>query len=143
MPEVPYGPDFAKRGGLVPAVVQDVRTGEVLMLAWVNDEAWKRTVSSGNATFWSTSRNELWEKGATSGDWLKVVEVRVDCDDDTVLYRVEPQPAYIPDEDAYFREPSDMRELGPDELGSLVEMGLPGDVVKRVMRFSAGGLEDE
>jgi preprotein translocase subunit SecA len=59
------------------------------------------------------------------------------------LYRVEPQPAYIPDDDAYFHEPSDMRELGPDELGGVMEMGLPGDVVKRVMRFSAGGLDDE
>jgi len=59
------------------------------------------------------------------------------------LYRVEPQPAYIPDDDAFFHEPSDMREMGPDELGGMMEMGLPGDVVKRVMRFSAGGLDDE
>ena len=88
MPE--YSPDFAKRGGLVPAVVQDAFTGTVLMLGWVNNEAWARTFASGNATFWSTSRDELWEKGATSGDWLRIVEVRVDCDDDTVLYRVEP-----------------------------------------------------
>jgi phosphoribosyl-AMP cyclohydrolase len=90
---MPEGPDFAKRGGLVPAVVQDAATGEVLMLGWVNQLAWQRTLSTGKATFWSTSRNELWEKGATSGDWLKIVEVRVDCDEDTVLYRVEPQGA--------------------------------------------------
>lgn len=86
-----YRPDFEKRGGLVPAVVQDAETEQVLMLGWVNEEAWIQTLSSRRATFWSTSRNELWEKGATSGDWLKVVEIRVDCDDDTVLYRVEPQ----------------------------------------------------
>lgn len=85
-----YLPDFEKRGGLVPAVVQDASTGQVLMLGWVNREAWDRTFASGHATFWSTSRNELWEKGATSGDWLKVVEVLVDCDEDTILYRVSP-----------------------------------------------------
>ena len=91
MDESPYSPDFNKRGGLVPAVVQDAATNEVLMLGWVNREAWTLTRTSGRATFWSTSRNEIWEKGATSGDWLKVVEIRVDCDDDTVLYRVAPQ----------------------------------------------------
>jgi phosphoribosyl-AMP cyclohydrolase len=89
MPEA-YAPDFAKRGGLVPAVVQNADDGEVLMLGWVNAEAWAHTFATGHATFWSTSRNELWEKGATSGDWLQIVEVRVDCDDDTVLYRVKP-----------------------------------------------------
>lgn len=90
-PEAGYRPDFAKRGGLVPAVVQSVVDGEVLMLGWVNAEAWERTLSTGKATFWSTSRNELWEKGATSGDWLTIVEIRVDCDDDTILYRVKPE----------------------------------------------------
>lgn len=84
-------PDFDKRGGLVPGVVQDAATGEVLMLGWVNQEAWEKTLSGGFATFWSTSRNELWEKGATSGDRLKIVEVRIDCDEDAVLYRVELQ----------------------------------------------------
>jgi phosphoribosyl-AMP cyclohydrolase len=90
MPDSTYSPDFAKRGGLVPAVVQNAKTGEVLMLGWVNQEAWTRTRKTGLATFWSTSRNELWEKGATSGDGLRIVELRVDCDEDTVLYRVEP-----------------------------------------------------
>lgn len=85
-----FAPDFGKRGGLIPAVVQDAATGEVLMLGWVNAEAWSQTLATGKATFWSTSRQELWEKGATSGDWLKIVEIRVDCDDDTVLYRVQP-----------------------------------------------------
>ncbi len=91
MSEAPYAPDFDKRGGLVPAVVQDTRTKRVLMLGWVNREAWNNTLATRKATFWSTSRNELWEKGATSGDWLKVVEILVDCDDDTILYGVEPQ----------------------------------------------------
>ncbi len=91
MSESLYLPDFEKRGGLVPAVVQDAGTSEVLMLGWVNQEAWSRTCETGKATFWSTSRKEIWEKGSSSGDWLKVVEIRVDCDDDTVLYRVIPQ----------------------------------------------------
>ncbi len=90
MAETDYRPDFAKRGGLVPAVVQDAQTRAVLMLGWVNEEAWDRTLSSGKATFWSTSRQTLWEKGSTSGDWLQIVEIRVDCDDDTVLYLVNP-----------------------------------------------------
>ena len=90
MPNPWYRPDFAKRGGLVPAVVQDASSREVLMLGWVNEEAWDLTLSSNKATFWSTSRQELWVKGATSGDELRMVEVRVDCDDDTVLYLVEP-----------------------------------------------------
>lgn len=93
MPEPEYFPDFAKRGGLVPAVVQEASTGVVLMLGWVNRQAWSHTLTTGRATFWSTSRNELWEKGATSGDWLKIVEILVDCDDDTVLYRVASQGA--------------------------------------------------
>ena len=81
MPE-PWQPDFGKRGGTVPAVVQDAETGQVLMVAWVNQQAWDHTRSTGWATFWSTSRNELWEKGATSGDRLRVRELRVDCDDE-------------------------------------------------------------
>lgn len=84
-------PDFAKRGGLVPAVVQDATTLAVLMLAWVNQEAWIKTQETGKATFWSTSRHELWQKGATSGDWLTVVEIRIDCDEDSILYLVHPE----------------------------------------------------
>jgi phosphoribosyl-AMP cyclohydrolase len=89
----PSEPDFAKRGGLIPAVVQDGASGQVLMLAWVNELAWKRTRETGRATFWSTSRQELWEKGATSGDWLLILELRVDCDLDSLLYIVQPQGA--------------------------------------------------
>lgn len=76
--------------GLVPAVVQDAGTGAVLMLAYMNDEAWQRMLRTGQAWFWSRSRNELWEKGATSGNRMAVVEVRLDCDDDSVLLRVDP-----------------------------------------------------
>ena len=75
--------------GLVPAVAQDAASGEVLMLAWMNREALARTVESGNATYWSRSRKSLWTKGETSGQFLRVLEVRLDCDADAVLLRVE------------------------------------------------------
>lgn len=83
--------DFAKRGGLVPAVVQDAADGRILMLAYVNEQALQTTFAKGMATFWSTSRNELWTKGETSGDYLKIVDILTDCDQDALVYRVEPQ----------------------------------------------------
>ena len=83
--------NFEKRGGLVPCVVQDVRNGQILMLAYVNELALSTTFDKGMATFWSTSRNELWTKGETSGDFLKIVEILTDCDQDALIYRVEPQ----------------------------------------------------
>ena len=76
--------------GLVPAVVQDALSGEVLMLAWMNQDALDRTLASGQATFWSRSRQELWVKGATSGNTQAVKSVRTDCDQDAILVRVEP-----------------------------------------------------
>jgi phosphoribosyl-AMP cyclohydrolase len=75
--------------GLVPAVAQDASTGEVLMLAWMNREALARTLESGSATYWSRSRKAPWTKGETSGQYLRVLEVRLDCDADAVLLRVE------------------------------------------------------
>lgn len=82
-------PDFKKSGGLIPAIVQDYVTGDVLMLAYMNREAWQRTLSSGKATYWSRSRNSLWIKGETSGNAQLVREVFIDCDDDTVLLKIE------------------------------------------------------
>lgn len=81
--------DFGKLGGLVPAVVQDGASGEVLMLAFMNREAFDLTCATGNATFFSRSRNRLWIKGEHSGHRLRVLELRVDCDADAVLLRVE------------------------------------------------------
>ncbi len=75
--------------GLIPAVVQDADTNEVLMLAWMNRESLRRTVDTGEATYWSRSRRSLWRKGETSGHVQKVVEIRLDCDADCVLLRVE------------------------------------------------------
>jgi phosphoribosyl-AMP cyclohydrolase len=76
--------------GLVPAVVQDASSGQVLMLAYVNEEALQATLATGEAHFWSRSRQELWHKGATSGNVQQVVEIAVDCDADTLLLRVRP-----------------------------------------------------
>ncbi|MEN9563826.1 MAG: phosphoribosyl-AMP cyclohydrolase [Chloroflexota bacterium] len=76
--------------GLVPAIVQDVFTKEVLMMAWMNAESLQLTLGTGETVFWSRSRKEIWHKGATSGNVQKVVEVRVDCDADTLLVLVEP-----------------------------------------------------
>ncbi len=81
-------PDFEKRGGLVTAVTQDADTGEVLMVAWMNREAWDYTLANGVACYFSTSRKKLWIKGETSGHTQDVVEVRVDCDADAVLLKV-------------------------------------------------------
>jgi len=80
--------DFSKNGGLVPAVVQDHQSGEVLMLAYLNPESWQRTLDTGVAHYWSRSRGKLWKKGEQSGNVQEVREVRVDCDGDTVLLRV-------------------------------------------------------
>ena len=77
-------------GELVPAIVQDAGDGRVLMLAWMDDEALRRTRETGEAWFWSRSRREYWHKGATSGSTLAVVEIRDDCDGDTLLLRVRP-----------------------------------------------------
>ena len=78
---------------LVPVAVQDADSGEVLILAYANRQALEHTVSSGLATFWSTSRNQLWVKGASSGDQLALVEVRVNCEQNALLYRVRPRGA--------------------------------------------------
>jgi phosphoribosyl-ATP pyrophosphohydrolase/phosphoribosyl-AMP cyclohydrolase len=76
--------------GLVPAIVQDAETNEVLMLAYMNAESLRLTLEKGATWFWSRSRGELWHKGATSGNIQRVVEIRVDCDADTLLIRVKP-----------------------------------------------------
>ena len=85
----PPQPHFDAQG-LVPAIAQDVHTHQVLTLAYMNREAWEATLRSGRATFWSRSRQELWEKGATSGNTLHVRAVRLDCDRDAVLLLVDP-----------------------------------------------------
>ena len=81
-------PQFEKRGGLLPVAVQESATGQILMLASVNQEAFDKTLKTKMATFWSTSRNELWTKGETSGDYLQIDNILVDCDQDALVYQV-------------------------------------------------------
>ena len=81
--------DFDKTGGLIPAIAQDYESGEVLMLAYMNKEAWETTLATGKATYFSRSRQALWVKGETSGHVQQVKEIRIDCDDDTILLKVE------------------------------------------------------
>jgi phosphoribosyl-AMP cyclohydrolase len=78
---------------LIPAIAQDAKTGEVLMLAYMNRQSLALTLKSGRATYWSRSRNELWEKGATSGNIQKVLEISLDCDGDAILIKVEQSSA--------------------------------------------------
>jgi phosphoribosyl-AMP cyclohydrolase len=80
--------DFAKMDGLAPGIVQDARTGEVLMVGFLNEESYRRTLDSGYVTFFSRTRNKLWMKGETSGNRLRVVSAATDCDQDTLLFRV-------------------------------------------------------
>jgi phosphoribosyl-ATP pyrophosphohydrolase/phosphoribosyl-AMP cyclohydrolase len=80
--------DFAKLDGLIPAVVQDETSNEVLMVGFMNEDAWRLTQESGFVTFFSRTRNKLWMKGETSGNRLKVRQVLIDCDEDTLLIKV-------------------------------------------------------
>ena len=82
--------DFEKSGGLVPAIIQDAETKNVLMLGYMNQEAYQKTLDTKKVTFWSRSRNCLWTKGETSGNFLDLVSIKVDCDNDTLLVRVHP-----------------------------------------------------
>ena len=101
--------------GLIPAIVQQHDTGEVLMVAWMNEESLRKTLETGETWFWSRSRAELWHKGATSGNTQRVTEVRFDCDADTLLVLVDsPGPACHTGERSCF-----FRVLGRDEIASL------------------------
>ncbi|MBP5182517.1 MAG: phosphoribosyl-AMP cyclohydrolase [Lentisphaeria bacterium] len=81
--------DFEKCGGLIPAIAQDYKTNKVLMLAYINEESWNETLKSGRATYWSRSRKKLWKKGEESGNVQEVKEILVDCDMDTVIFKVD------------------------------------------------------
>ena len=81
--------DFAKMDGLVPGIVQDAKTGEMLMLGFLNETSYAKTLESGFVTFWSRTRSKLWMKGETSGNRLRVIEASTDCDNDALLFKVE------------------------------------------------------
>jgi phosphoribosyl-ATP pyrophosphohydrolase/phosphoribosyl-AMP cyclohydrolase len=82
--------DFSKvEGGLVPGIVQDGKTGQVLMVGFLNEVSYQKTLESGFVTFWSRTRKKLWMKGETSGNRLRIIDAATDCDNDTLLFRVE------------------------------------------------------
>jgi phosphoribosyl-ATP pyrophosphohydrolase/phosphoribosyl-AMP cyclohydrolase len=81
--------DFTKAGGLIPGIVQDAKSGEVLMLGFLNELSYNKTLETGFVTFWSRSRSKLWMKGETSGNRLRVISASTDCDNDALLFRVE------------------------------------------------------
>jgi phosphoribosyl-ATP pyrophosphohydrolase/phosphoribosyl-AMP cyclohydrolase len=81
--------DFAKMDGLVPGIVQDAKTGEMLMLGFLNEVSYAKTLETGFVTFWSRTRQKLWMKGETSGNRLRVIEASTDCDNDTLLFKVD------------------------------------------------------
>jgi phosphoribosyl-AMP cyclohydrolase len=81
--------DFAKMDGLVPGIVQDAKTGEMLMLGFLNETSYAKTLESGFVTFWSRTRQKLWMKGETSGNRLRVISASTDCDNDALLFKVE------------------------------------------------------
>ena len=83
--------DFEKCGGLVPAIIQDAKTKNVLMLGYMNQEAFDKTMETKKVTFWSRSRNCLWTKGETSGNFLNLVSIKIDCDNDTLLVQADPE----------------------------------------------------
>lgn len=87
--ELDFTPDFSKSGGLVAAIAQDAETGDVLMLAWMDAEAWAKTLETGEAHYHSRSRNSLWHKGGTSGHVQKVKAVRLDCDSDALVLLID------------------------------------------------------
>jgi phosphoribosyl-ATP pyrophosphohydrolase/phosphoribosyl-AMP cyclohydrolase len=106
--------------GLIPAIVQDALTGRVLMFAWMNAESLRLTRERGQAVFWSRSRNELWHKGATSGNVLHVREIRADCDADVLLLRVDPAgPACHTGRDSCFFQTLDGAENPPPDASML------------------------
>lgn len=82
-------PNFEKSGGLIPVIVQDAETKDVLMLAYMNKDSWEATLQSGKATFWSRSRQKLWLKGESSGNVQVIKKIFIDCDDDTILLQVD------------------------------------------------------
>lgn len=105
-------PDFEKSGGLIPAIIQDADTREVLMLAYMNQDALEKTLADGIVTFFSRSKNRLWTKGETSGNFLHLIEWKMDCDQDTLLMRVRPKgPVCHTGSDTCFNEPNSPKDF--------------------------------
>jgi phosphoribosyl-AMP cyclohydrolase / phosphoribosyl-ATP pyrophosphohydrolase len=105
--------NFEKQGGLVPAVIQDVNTNTVLMLGFMNKEAYEKTVAEKRVTFFSRTKNRLWTKGETSGNFLNVIDIKIDCDEDTLLIKANPVgPTCHTGADTCFFEKNETLDLG-------------------------------
>jgi phosphoribosyl-AMP cyclohydrolase / phosphoribosyl-ATP pyrophosphohydrolase len=105
--------NFSKMNGLVPCVVQDAQTSRVLMLGFMNEEAYQKTIREKRITFYSRSKQRLWTKGETSGNFLELVDIRVDCDQDTLLIKANPKgPVCHTGADTCFNESNDLWNLG-------------------------------
>lgn len=115
-------PDFDKGNGLLPVIIQDATTAKVLMLGYMNAEALERTRAEGKVSFWSRSKNRLWTKGETSGNFLIVEEIKVDCDQDTLLIKVRPQgPTCHTGADTCFNESNSSRTGFIDQLRGIIK----------------------
>lgn len=113
--------NFAKGNGLLPAIIQDATTSKVLMLGYMNAEALEKTKKEGRVTFWSRSKERLWTKGETSGNFLLVEDLTVDCDQDTILVKVTPQgPTCHTGADTCFNESNSSRTGFIDQLRSII-----------------------
>ncbi len=117
-----FNPDFKKGNGLLPAVIQDVTTGKVLMLGYMNEEALEKTRKEGKVTFWSRSKERLWTKGETSGNFLLAEEIMIDCDRDTILVKAVPQgPTCHTGADTCFNESNSSRTGFIDQLRQIIK----------------------
>lgn len=124
----PFKPDFSK--GLLPAIAQDADSGEVLMLAWMNEDAWDRTIASGEAHYWSRSRKRLWHKGETSGHVQHICAIRLDCDNDAILLIVRQEggaACHTGHKSCFYRELKDsgVRECSPQVFDPAAIYGAP------------------
>lgn len=120
--------------GLIPAVLQDVDTNEVLMVAYMNEESLNRTLEEGKACFWSRSRQELWLKGETSGNYQRVKEIRIDCDNDTLLIKVKPAgPAcHTGNKSCFYRDikGEEVKREKEDFLGKIFFLKVLSNIIK-------------
>ncbi len=122
--------------GLIPVIAQDYRTGEVRMLAWANEEAIKRTLETGYAHYFSRSRNRIWKKGETSGELQRVIEIRVDCDEDALIYVIEQEKnrsCHTGERNCFFR----------DIDGKKIEKPLPFETLQRLQEIIQQRLEEK
>ncbi len=124
------------REGLIPVIAQDYRTGEVRMLAWANEEAVRRTIETGYAHYYSRSRREIWKKGETSGEFQKVLEIRVDCDEDALIYVIRQEKdraCHTGERNCFFR----------DIEGNKVKKPLPFEALPRLQDIIKQRLEEK